>query len=227
MNALEPLLHRYHLAKRAHWTSLAEVRKDFRHADVVGVFTVFNIAGNKYRLIRHDQIPMAGGLHPEYPHPCGIRQGEVEVMSSAPIDERKYQRLLGEALPVMVRTEREYWRLLRSTEQLMERPEETITEEEGRLLELLSVLDRGIRRSYASSAEGTASQDVGLSAGGQGHETQRSLDHAAQKPGVGDPQREARHQQVTGKGVGESFAHACRCVSLIYLSALQFGPDIR
>jgi mRNA interferase HigB len=51
MNALEPLLHWYHVAKRAHWTSLAEVRKDFRHADVVGVFTVFNIAGNKYRLI--------------------------------------------------------------------------------------------------------------------------------------------------------------------------------
>jgi HTH-type transcriptional regulator/antitoxin HigA len=61
-------------------------------------------------------------------------------MSSAPIDERKYQRLLGEALPVVVRTEREYRRLLRSTEQLMEKPDETITEEEGRLLELLSVL---------------------------------------------------------------------------------------
>lgn len=44
-NALGPLLHWYHLAKRAQWTSLAEVRKDFRHADVVGVFTVFNIAG--------------------------------------------------------------------------------------------------------------------------------------------------------------------------------------
>jgi mRNA interferase HigB len=50
-DALEPLLHWYHLAKRAQWASLVEVRRDFRHADVVGVFTVFNIAGNKYRLI--------------------------------------------------------------------------------------------------------------------------------------------------------------------------------
>lgn len=40
---LEPL--------RAAWTHLAEVRADFPHADAVGAFTVFNIGGNKYRLI--------------------------------------------------------------------------------------------------------------------------------------------------------------------------------
>jgi mRNA interferase HigB len=28
-----------------------DVREDFRHADAVGVFTVFNIGGNKYRLV--------------------------------------------------------------------------------------------------------------------------------------------------------------------------------
>ena len=41
----------YYITKRACWTSLADVREDFRHADVVGLFTVFNIAGNKCRLI--------------------------------------------------------------------------------------------------------------------------------------------------------------------------------
>lgn len=41
----------YHVAKRAQWASLADVRLDFRHADLVGQYTVFNIAGNKYRLI--------------------------------------------------------------------------------------------------------------------------------------------------------------------------------
>jgi HTH-type transcriptional regulator / antitoxin HigA len=61
-------------------------------------------------------------------------------MSTTLIDERKYQRLLGEALPVVIRTEQEYRRLLHITKQLMEKPEERITEEEGRLLELLSVL---------------------------------------------------------------------------------------
>lgn len=50
-DAFEPLMYWYHITKRARWTSLADVREDFRHADVVGPYTVFNIAGNKYRLI--------------------------------------------------------------------------------------------------------------------------------------------------------------------------------
>jgi mRNA interferase HigB len=49
--SLEPLMHWYAVAKRARWTKLADVRQDFRHADAVGPLTVFNIAGNKYRLI--------------------------------------------------------------------------------------------------------------------------------------------------------------------------------
>ena len=50
-DALEPLLHWYHVAKRAAWRNLTEVRVDFPHADAVDIFTVFNIAGNKYRLV--------------------------------------------------------------------------------------------------------------------------------------------------------------------------------
>lgn len=49
--AIEPLVHWYQITKRADWKSIAEVRLDFPHADAVGIFTVFNIAGNKYRLI--------------------------------------------------------------------------------------------------------------------------------------------------------------------------------
>ncbi len=41
----------YRVAKRARWSSLAEVRKVWASADVVGPFTVFNIKGNQYRLI--------------------------------------------------------------------------------------------------------------------------------------------------------------------------------
>lgn len=44
-------MHWYRVAKRARWQHLADVREDFAHADVVGEYTVFNIAGNKYRLI--------------------------------------------------------------------------------------------------------------------------------------------------------------------------------
>jgi mRNA-degrading endonuclease HigB of HigAB toxin-antitoxin module len=36
---------------RAAWGSLAAVRNDFAHGDVVGRRTVFNIHGNDYRLI--------------------------------------------------------------------------------------------------------------------------------------------------------------------------------
>ena len=44
-------MHWYLVTKRAKWKNLADARCDFPHADLVGMFTVFNIGGNKYRLI--------------------------------------------------------------------------------------------------------------------------------------------------------------------------------
>jgi mRNA interferase HigB len=41
----------YRIAKRADWTSLEDVRRDFPSADAVGKYTVFTIKGNEYRLI--------------------------------------------------------------------------------------------------------------------------------------------------------------------------------
>jgi mRNA interferase HigB len=38
-------------AKKAKWESLVDVKRDFPHADLAGVCTIFNIGGNKYRLI--------------------------------------------------------------------------------------------------------------------------------------------------------------------------------
>ncbi len=46
-----PLQSWYHRTKQARWESLADARRDFPHADLVGVCTVFNIKGNHYRLI--------------------------------------------------------------------------------------------------------------------------------------------------------------------------------
>jgi len=46
-----PLMNWYRITKHAEWKNLADVRRDFGHADVVGRRTVFNIKGNKYRLI--------------------------------------------------------------------------------------------------------------------------------------------------------------------------------
>jgi mRNA interferase HigB len=41
----------FRIAKRAPWQNLADVRKTFASADSVEKWTVFNIKGNKYRLI--------------------------------------------------------------------------------------------------------------------------------------------------------------------------------
>ncbi|NJM53835.1 MAG: type II toxin-antitoxin system HigB family toxin [Blastocatellia bacterium] len=50
-NSKASLQNWYSITKKAEWDNLAEVRVDFPHADLAGVCTVFNIAGNNYRLI--------------------------------------------------------------------------------------------------------------------------------------------------------------------------------
>ncbi len=49
--AEKPLDSWFSVAKRSHWQSIADVRVSYPHADAVGRCTVFNIGGNKYRLI--------------------------------------------------------------------------------------------------------------------------------------------------------------------------------
>ena len=50
-DAEQPLRAWLKATKQSEWKSLADVRKTFNSADVVGRFTVFNIKGNTYRLI--------------------------------------------------------------------------------------------------------------------------------------------------------------------------------
>jgi len=59
---------------------------------------------------------------------------------NATLDERKYRKLLDDVIPVVIHSEADYRRLLRATEQLMEKADDAITEEEGRLLEMLGML---------------------------------------------------------------------------------------
>jgi mRNA interferase HigB len=54
--AAPALLHWFEITRKATWKTLADVRRDFPHADLVRVESlkpvlVFNIAGNKFRLI--------------------------------------------------------------------------------------------------------------------------------------------------------------------------------
>lgn len=46
-----PLKTWFRRAKKAAWDSFADVRADYPAADQVGRFTVFDIGGNKYRLV--------------------------------------------------------------------------------------------------------------------------------------------------------------------------------
>lgn len=39
------------VAEEAEWERFADVRQTYAHADQVGKFTVFNIGGNKFRLV--------------------------------------------------------------------------------------------------------------------------------------------------------------------------------
>jgi mRNA interferase HigB len=41
----------YTKVENSEWKNLIEVQEDYREAEAVGNFTVFNIKGNKYRLI--------------------------------------------------------------------------------------------------------------------------------------------------------------------------------
>ena len=50
-DAEEPLRAWYRVANKAEWGNFADVREVFPHADQVGRCTVFNVGGNKYRLI--------------------------------------------------------------------------------------------------------------------------------------------------------------------------------
>ena len=50
-DTLSAVAHWYRLMKRGHFRSLAHLRETFPSADLVGKLTVFNIGGNKVRLI--------------------------------------------------------------------------------------------------------------------------------------------------------------------------------
>ncbi len=49
----EPLDRWYRIVKQSNYKSFAELKRTFPSADQVGKFTIFNIGGNKYRLIAY------------------------------------------------------------------------------------------------------------------------------------------------------------------------------
>lgn len=68
----QPLKSWYAVVKEASWAHFAEVKEQFRSASAVGDRVVFNIAGNKYRLVAyinyefHTVYVRFVGTHAEY-----------------------------------------------------------------------------------------------------------------------------------------------------------------
>ena len=57
-DAAEPLRAWYHFVKTADWSTPADIKADFRHASILhGDRVIFNIAGNKYRLVVRINYP--------------------------------------------------------------------------------------------------------------------------------------------------------------------------
>ena len=50
-DAVPSLSNWFMITRRAEWRTFAQLRRDFASADQVGARTVFNISGNKYRMI--------------------------------------------------------------------------------------------------------------------------------------------------------------------------------
>jgi mRNA interferase HigB len=50
-NAEQPLLNWYETAKNADWENFSDVRETFRHADIYRDCVIFDIGGNKFRLV--------------------------------------------------------------------------------------------------------------------------------------------------------------------------------
>lgn len=50
-DAEKPLIVWFKITKAAKWNDITEVKQTYPHADAVGNCTVFNIGGNKYRLV--------------------------------------------------------------------------------------------------------------------------------------------------------------------------------
>jgi len=76
-------------------------------------------------------------------------------MKSAQIDGKKYGKLLLRVLPKPISTEQEYDEFVALTGQLMEKGEDSLSPEEGALLELLAILVQDYDERHYPRGEGS------------------------------------------------------------------------
>jgi len=69
-----------------------------------------------------------------------IKREAAEILSNLTLNPVGYGKLLAKAQPQPIKDERAYDRVMDEIGRMMEKPEDEMTEEEGRLLELLAIL---------------------------------------------------------------------------------------
>lgn len=62
------------------------------------------------------------------------------MTSVSTLNDRKYRLLLGRTMPAVIKTDAEYRRVMAEIAKLMEKDEDDLSEEQGRILELLALL---------------------------------------------------------------------------------------
>lgn len=121
-------------------SSFAEVKQSFNTTDFVARNVVFDIGGNKYRLIAEMNFARSV-LFIRHIMTQGLRQRSVEIMSAIlTVDRRKYARLANRIVIKAIDTEEEYDRMVAAVELLMDKGEDLLSPEESALLETMAIL---------------------------------------------------------------------------------------
>jgi HTH-type transcriptional regulator/antitoxin HigA len=132
------------VAQKAGWSNLIEVQAVFPTAEAVGSFTVFNIKGNKYRLI----VSIDYEKQVIYIKMCSLMPNTTRSSGKMTLtfNPDRYATLLTQYQPKVIQTEAENEQALQQVEALMQQqnrsPEETV------LYELLVILIEKFEQEY-------------------------------------------------------------------------------
>ena len=110
-NSEKALIRWFKIVRRTEFENFAALRASFPSADQVGELIVFNIGGNKYRLIasvhfNRGKIFIRHIFYPSYIDAQGVRQGEVETMTIITPDIQEQWSAIAPILTI--RNEQEY-----------------------------------------------------------------------------------------------------------------------
>ena len=181
-----------------------EARNDFPHADPVDEFTVFNIGGNKYRLVtainyQYQMVYIRHILtHAEY------SRGKWKLSKMQPWKPAAIESL-ADTMPGMIRDEPEYERLLEIARTLMEKPESSLTPAEGRLLQLLGLVIEEYEDRVHPLPKTKPDKMLAFLLEEKGFGGRLILLRSFPRPGIGNSRRQTRYQQGTGQQTADFF----------------------